>query len=156
MAAWDLRTALNPLGGLLYLSSPPGERQTGVSPLLTLPFCAWEFLLGPWLAQSLAAWAGLGPPSAGLGGWYLCLRIVVPCFFQLYRETAYTVWIQGSPTGQPPGLSPHSCRMGMIPRQFIGIRCEALTAPKLEATTCMTSTSLAVLVTCLEGPKCHL
>lgn len=92
MAAWDLRSALNPLGGLLYLSLPCGERQTGVSPFLTLPFCAWELLLGSWLAQSLAAWAKLGPPSVGWGwGLYLCLRIIVvvmPCFFHLCREIA--------------------------------------------------------------------
>lgn len=64
--------------------------------------------------------------------------------------------IQGSPD-PGPSLSPRSCRMGMIPRQFPDIRCPAVTAPKLEATTVHASrASLAGLVTCLEEPKCRL
>lgn len=83
MAAWDLRASLNPLGELLYVSLSRGEKLAEVSPLLTLPFCAWGLLLGPCLAQSLAAWVELGPPSVGWGwGWgSVSLRIVMPCFF---------------------------------------------------------------------------
>lgn len=59
-----------------------------MSPFLTLPFCAQELLLDSWLAQSLDAWAELGPPSVGWGVGSVSLsegrlrcRVVMPCFF---------------------------------------------------------------------------